>query len=279
MTKDIKILAPLVEYSIKNSLSREVFFYSWLKSQQPSGVFKNIKSEKKLFAKQLGISENTVRKYLGTLKKNGFLRYNARGYMILKSSYKMVNNLGISYYRVKHRRNPMVSITCSLKDSKLHFLAFVLRDKRSKQISSIKNYALDKFHSKTTKELVKKNRFDTEDVAVLLDENGLRLEDLNRRVGISRMGIASYINCKTATTGSRWVRRLISSGMLVGEVSRVIDMYKGGYDVLSMLRKIDENGVYFIKGMHIYKKLTNLILFDDKDLNSVTWTKEVDTSI
>lgn len=271
--KDIKILSPLVEFSLKNSLSREIFFYSWLKTQQTSGVFKNIKSEKKLIADAFGVSENTIRKYLGTLKRYGFVKIDKKGYLRLRSSYKMVRDLGISYYEVRYRKNPLVEFKCSVKDCKDYFLAEVLKDKRAKQIHSIKKVAIDKLQSKPSRKLVRNNKLDTDGVKTLLEENGLRFSDLEEQIGISRLGIANAINCKTATTGSRWVERLIKKNLIVGEVARVKEVCRGGYDTLQQVRSYDSDGVYFVKHMFVYKKMTNLIKFKDKNLNGLIWNK------
>ena len=273
MVKNIKISAQLIEYSLENSISKEFFFHSYLKSQRTSGVWKNIKSEKVLLANQLGVSESTIRRLIKSLCRLEMAQINDKGHLILKSMNKIGRDT--KTHKGKHyKRVQKINIECSIKDVKEHFSLFSLEKHRGQQIFKIKDSYLSKINSKPSMELIRSGKLSQNEVKCLFGEHGLRSDKMIDDAGISRLGISKMIGKKNPMAGSRLIYNLFAKGLIKGDTERLERVGLGDKTRLDMMSSKFPNRCYFLKKGVIYRKRINILVFNNESLNSITWDKD-----
>lgn len=250
-------------------MCRELYLYCWLRQKRVSGVWKNIKSEKALIAKELGVSENSIRKYLKTLKRIGFIYYK-NGYLYINCMHRHLKHLEIAKFRKHYRRNSVISLTCTIKSVKEHFLAVSLKNQRITQLFKVKSDTLDRC-GKPTLKLVKEGNLNDQGVLQVIAERGLRTFSMDS-VGISRGGISKLMNRQSEMTGSRWVKRLISADLIASDERRRVFICNGDNNALQAIRDNNPKGVYYLRGNEIFKRSMNEIKFHEPELNRLLFS-------
>ena len=276
--KNITISPKLLEKAVKTSQEKLYFFYCHLKSKQTSGTFKNLHSDIQSISKELKISEQTVRRLINSLVREGFAYWTSPNGKQMKSKghFKLIAMRKVGHYLGEYKsisRTQKVSLKSKYSNCKEVFLTWCLENQRAKQIFKIKDNLVTITSNKKLKDTLK--RMSEEDLKAYLSEKNLCGSEDLLKLGLSRMSIADIKGLKSASSGSRWVKRLIHAKLIKGEVKRT--KYHGSYNPLKLRELIKEFGnKFYVFNGNIYERDINEIIFKDKKLNSITGKKKAE---
>jgi len=238
-----KSLLPVIHKDRELFLDTCVFFP--LKAQYKGGVILNYKSRRVEMAAKLGISESNLRTKVNRLVRNGFCTLE-NGNLRFISSERFCEMIDVPYSKGVHITE------FNAKEISDHIKSWTIEHNTIKQ-----KYQAKQNYAKELKVGCHKRDFKRKFDAFI--QRGEQFKGVNPNFTLSRKGVARVMNRKSATTGSRIVKRLKAKGLLTDtpRYEKVLKCSKSDFFKLRM----EHEQWYLLKYVngHLCKRTANQI--------------------
>lgn len=266
-----------------------VVFYQ-LKSLYVGGIIHDYTKKYDEISEKFGISNSKLRNYISILLKMGWVYKDKNKSLVIRSKKMLVDAYGISKYCYK------IDV-CSINDLENILKTLVLKENQDKQAYLLKKKFVErqldkegrasssKMLAKQTKVIKKyvNNNFDylVEKEKKRLREIGLKencftlineLNKLNPFISNSRHTTSKLLNRKSKSTGSRYIKKLISKNYINNDISNniIIDTNRNYNDIYIyhelLLNKYNKNYYIIFNKGSLFLRLSNVYNFS---INSI----------
>lgn len=254
-----------------------VFFQ--LKSLYRGGMVRNYTKRYEAIAKEFGISVSKLRNYISILRKEGWVKKDHNGSLILSSRTYLTELYGVSKFCYKIKTEQLMKLedifkTLALQenlDKQKYVVTRKLVNRTIETEGKANSCQMLKKQLKLVNSRVKKN-FDT----IILKEkerferdivNSIKTKQINPFLGFSRQGIAKIFNKKSKSSGQRLVSKLKKKELIcIDEYRNTLLCENVTYEYyLHVRNNLLENNIYclYIKNTgNIYIRHNNYIELD-----------------
>jgi hypothetical protein len=197
-------------------------------------------------ATKLGISESNLRTKVNRLVRNGFCALE-NGNLIFISSKRFCELIDVPYSKGYHVEQ------LNAKEVSDYLKSFTIDHNETKQKHTIK-----KKYAKALNVGCHKRDFNIKLNAFI--QRGEQCKNVNPKITLSRKGIAKLMNRKSATTGSRIVKRLKSKGLLTDKAQfEKVMPCKSKYDFLAIKLHFEDWFLLSYSNGYVWRRISNQV--------------------